>query len=86
MKPLPFTDFGAHVAFYGVLVPFVALELVIRLRSLVDREGAQEDRASFALLYVAVATGIVGPFVIAGTCAERRLRLPARRFSCSESP
>ncbi|MGA2322040.1 MAG: isoprenylcysteine carboxylmethyltransferase family protein [Solirubrobacteraceae bacterium] len=65
MKPLPFTDFGAEIAFYVVLVPFAALELAVRLRTLVNREGSREDRASFALLYVTVATGIVGPLVIA---------------------
>ncbi len=65
MKPLPFTQFGAEVAFYVVFVLFVAMELVVRLRSLVNREGSREGRASFALLYVAVATGIVGSFVIA---------------------
>ncbi len=65
MKPLPFTDVGAGVAFYVVFVLFVAMELVVRLRSLVNREGSREGRASFVLLYVAVATGIVGPFVIA---------------------
>jgi len=65
VRPLPFTDFGAEVAFYVILVLFVALELVVRLRSLVNREGSREDRASFVLLYVTVATGIVGPFVIA---------------------
>jgi protein-S-isoprenylcysteine O-methyltransferase Ste14 len=67
VKPLPFTDSGAGVAFYVVLVPFVALELVIRLRTLVNREGSREDRASFVLLYVAVATGVMGPFVLAAT-------------------
>ena len=65
MKPLPFTDVEAEVAFYVVLVPFVALELVIRLRTLVNREGSREDRASFVLLYLIVGTGIVGPFVLA---------------------
>ena len=65
MKPLPFTDLGADVAFYLVFVLFVAMELVVRLRSLVERGGLEEGRASFALLYLAVATGIVGPFVIA---------------------
>lgn len=50
MKPLPFTDFGAEVAFYVVFVLFVAMELVVRLRTLVNREGSQEGRASFALL------------------------------------
>jgi protein-S-isoprenylcysteine O-methyltransferase Ste14 len=65
VKPLPFTDFGAEIAFYVVLVPFAALELAVRLRTLVNREGSREDRASFALLYVTVATGIVGPLVIA---------------------
>ena len=65
MKPLPVTDIGAEVAFYVVFVLFVAMELVVRLRILVNREDSREGRASFALLYVAVATGIVGPFVIA---------------------
>jgi protein-S-isoprenylcysteine O-methyltransferase Ste14 len=70
MKPLPFTEFGAEVAFYVVLVPFVALELLIRLRSLVNRDGSREARVSFALLYLTVATGIVGPFVLAGTVRQ----------------
>lgn len=65
MRPLPFTDAGAGVAFYVVLVSFLALELVIRLRSLVNREGSRGGHASFVLLYVTVTTGIVSPFVLA---------------------
>lgn len=32
-----------------------------------NREGTREDPASFAFLYVAVATGIIGPLVVAAT-------------------
>lgn len=65
MKPLAFTHLGAEIAFYAVFVPFMALELVIRLRSAVNRGGWREDRGSFVLLYVAVSGGLVGAFVTA---------------------
>jgi protein-S-isoprenylcysteine O-methyltransferase Ste14 len=66
VRPLPYTHLGAGIVFYAVLGAFLALELRVRLRSVLNRQGSPSDRGSFALLYVLITTGTAGGFVLAG--------------------
>jgi protein-S-isoprenylcysteine O-methyltransferase Ste14 len=65
VEPLPFTDAGAAVAFYGTVGVFVVLEQRTRVRSLLNRQGARSDRGSLAVVIAAVVVGGVGGFVVA---------------------
>jgi protein-S-isoprenylcysteine O-methyltransferase Ste14 len=66
VRPLPYTDPGARIAFYIVFGAFLLLELRVRLGSALNRGGQREDRGSFALLYIATAGGVGGAFALAG--------------------
>lgn len=78
VRPLPYSDPGAKVAFTVLLVIFGLLEFRVRLRSRLDREGARADRGSYALVYVTVAGALAGGFVLAGwhAAAINGLRWP----------
>jgi protein-S-isoprenylcysteine O-methyltransferase Ste14 len=65
MTPLPYTDTGARIAFFGVLVVFVALEQRIRIKSGFNRDGARVDRGSLAVVVLAVGAGLAGGFLVA---------------------
>ena len=65
MTPLPFDHSGARIAFYAAFIPFLVLELTVRLRTVANRQGSREDRGSFLVLYVTVGGGIAGAFVLA---------------------
>jgi protein-S-isoprenylcysteine O-methyltransferase Ste14 len=77
MAPLPYIDSGAGVAFDVVLAAFAVLELRVRLRSALNRQGSRSDRGSFALLYVLIPAGIAGGFLFAGDVHGAAIR-PAR--------
>lgn len=65
MAPLPYTDAGARVVFYALLVAFVALELRTRVRSRFNLEGSGADRWSFAFIGLTFTAGLVGGFALA---------------------
>ncbi len=65
MSPLPFTHPGARVAFDGVLVIFVVLELRVRARSLRNPGGSRLDRGSLRFLHACVVVGLLGGFLLA---------------------
>lgn len=66
MTPLPYTSSGARIAFYVPLVLFLVLEFRVRVRSRLNPHGASADRGSFIAVYVAIAGGMVGAFLLAG--------------------
>lgn len=65
MRPLPYANSGAGIAFYAVLVVFALLEWRVRLRSAFNREGAPSDRRSLLWVYLSVVGGLVGGFLLA---------------------
>jgi protein-S-isoprenylcysteine O-methyltransferase Ste14 len=65
MRPLPYADTGAKVGFSVLVGIFALLELRIRVRSRLYREGSQVDRGSYALVYAAVVGGLIGGFALA---------------------
>jgi protein-S-isoprenylcysteine O-methyltransferase Ste14 len=75
VAPLPYTHSGAGVAFYVVLGIFGLLELRVRLRSLLNRQGSPSDRGSFTLLYVSITAGMTGAFVLASSVHGAAIRL-----------
>jgi protein-S-isoprenylcysteine O-methyltransferase Ste14 len=74
VAPLPYTNSGAAVAFYVVLGMFGLLELRVRLRSLLNRQGSRSDRGSFALLYISITTAMAAAFVLAGSVHGAAIR------------
>jgi protein-S-isoprenylcysteine O-methyltransferase Ste14 len=67
VRPLPYTNSGAGIAFYAILVTFAILELRVRLRSVLNRHGSRTDRGSFAVLYVLIMAGVGGAFALAAS-------------------
>jgi protein-S-isoprenylcysteine O-methyltransferase Ste14 len=65
VKPLPFVNAGAGIAFFSIFIAWVLLDFSVRVRGLVNREGSKEDRGSFAVVYVAVVVGLGGAFALA---------------------
>lgn len=66
MAPLPYTDRGAKIAFYVVFGIFLVLELRVRLRSRLNRQGSGADHNSLVLVYFSVVIGLLGGFALAG--------------------
>jgi protein-S-isoprenylcysteine O-methyltransferase Ste14 len=62
---LPYSESGAGIAFYAVLVAFALLEWRVRLHSAFNRQGARSDRRSLLWVYLSVAGGLVGGFLLA---------------------
>jgi protein-S-isoprenylcysteine O-methyltransferase Ste14 len=67
VAPLPYTQSGAKIAFDVVIGIFALLEWRIRLRSHLNRHGSRSDRGSLLVVVAAVAAGIAGGLVLAGT-------------------
>jgi protein-S-isoprenylcysteine O-methyltransferase Ste14 len=65
VKPLPYRDTGAAIAFYAAFIVFVGLEMRTRLRGGLNREGSSADRGSIVIVWGAVAGGLAGAFVLA---------------------
>jgi protein-S-isoprenylcysteine O-methyltransferase Ste14 len=65
MQPLPYTDGPARVVFYVLIVIFVALELLIRVRSRLAARGAPAERLSFLIVIGSVGIGLVAALVAA---------------------
>ena len=65
MAPLPFSDPGARIAFDVVLGVWFLAELVVRLRSHLNRRGARMDRGSLLVVVALMAVGLGGAFPLA---------------------
>lgn len=70
MTPLHDAGTRATVVFYASLGAFILVEQRTRIRSLRNRDGTRSDRGSMAIVIAAVATGIVGAFLVAGDVPE----------------
>lgn len=57
MKPLPYTNSAAEIAFYALLVMFALLEFRIRIRSQLNASGSRADRGTFVLAGIGLALG-----------------------------
>jgi protein-S-isoprenylcysteine O-methyltransferase Ste14 len=66
VKPLPYTNTGAGIAFYVVFGMFLALEWRTRIMSGLNRGGSRRDRGSLVVVWSFVAGGLVLAFVAAG--------------------
>jgi protein-S-isoprenylcysteine O-methyltransferase Ste14 len=67
VSPLPYTQFGATVAFCVILGISVLLEWRVRLRSRLNRQGTRSDRGSQVVVVASLYVGLVGGLVLAGT-------------------
>ncbi|HEY1689201.1 MAG TPA: isoprenylcysteine carboxylmethyltransferase family protein [Solirubrobacteraceae bacterium] len=67
VRPLPYTDAGAKLVFYIVLIVFLLLEWSIRLRSRSHRQGARIEDTSIVAVFGLVIAG----FVVAFLCASK---------------
>ena len=78
MAPLPYANSGARIAFYIPLVVFALLELRLRLRTAVNRQGVRSDRGSFFVIYISIVAAMLGGFALAGVhgAAIRAARWP----------
>lgn len=65
MAPLPDSNEGARIAFYVVFGAFLLLEWRIRLRSQFNPSGTRVERGSLRLVYVTIAGGLIGAFLLA---------------------
>ncbi|MGV1047543.1 MAG: methyltransferase family protein [Solirubrobacterales bacterium] len=65
MEPFPYTHHLAKVVFYGLIVAFVALELLTRVRSRLSAGGAPAERLSFFVVIASVGTGLVAALLAA---------------------
>jgi protein-S-isoprenylcysteine O-methyltransferase Ste14 len=66
VTPLPYTETGARIPFYAILLIFVILEQRTRLRSWRNREGSRADHGSLYFVIATVAVGLLGAFALAG--------------------
>jgi protein-S-isoprenylcysteine O-methyltransferase Ste14 len=70
VRPLPYTNQGAGIAFYVVLGSFVLLEQRVRLRSWRVRHGTREDQGSLLVVLASVVVGLAGGFALAADLHE----------------
>jgi hypothetical protein len=71
---LPYVQAGARVAFYVVLGVFALLELRIRVRSGLNRQGTRLDRASLHVAIASVYAGLFGGFALARIVPQAAIR------------
>jgi protein-S-isoprenylcysteine O-methyltransferase Ste14 len=64
---LPYADSGARIAFYVVLGAFVLLELRVRVRSRLNRQGSRSERGTLLVVYASIYGGMLGGFALAAT-------------------
>jgi protein-S-isoprenylcysteine O-methyltransferase Ste14 len=65
MAPLPDTRLAAQIPFYAVIVIWVLLEVRVRVRSRLNRQGTRQDRGSLLVVIAAVYGGFFGGFDLA---------------------
>jgi protein-S-isoprenylcysteine O-methyltransferase Ste14 len=73
VRPLPYSDTGARIAFYAILATFLLLEQRTRVLSWTRREGERRDRGSFVVVVASVAIGLAGAGVVAGDITSAEL-------------
>ena len=64
MGSVPDEQPGARIAFWALVALFVLGEWVMRIRSLVNRSGAREERWSLLAVVVGVVGGLLGGFAL----------------------
>lgn len=74
MRPLPYTNMGAQVAFFAVLAIFVLGEWRISVRSGRNRYGARSDRGTLLVVVLAVYAGVGGGFAFAANVQSAAIR------------
>ncbi len=65
MRPLPYTDAGAKVVFYALIVIWVAGELRARIRSRRNQRDATEEWVSLVVVALTIFVGVFGGFQVA---------------------
>jgi protein-S-isoprenylcysteine O-methyltransferase Ste14 len=73
VRPLPYSDTGARIAFYAILATFLLLEQRTRVLSWTRREGERRDRGSFVVVVASIAIGLAGAGVVAGDITSAEL-------------
>jgi protein-S-isoprenylcysteine O-methyltransferase Ste14 len=73
VRPLPYSDTGARIAFYAILATFLLLEQRTRVLSWTRREGERRDRGSFVAVVASIAIGLAGAGVVAGDITSAEL-------------
>jgi protein-S-isoprenylcysteine O-methyltransferase Ste14 len=73
VRPLPYTDTGARIAFYAILATFLLLEQRTRVLSWTRRDGERRDRGTLVLVVASIAIGLAGAGVVAGDITSAEL-------------
>jgi protein-S-isoprenylcysteine O-methyltransferase Ste14 len=74
VRPLPYTNTGAEVAFYIVLVIFVLREWRLSFKSGRNRYGARSDRGTLFVVVATVYAGVGGGFAFAANARSAAIR------------
>jgi len=80
MHPIGLVDPLARWFFEGLLAVFVISEYAIRLRSAVNRGGAQREWASFIVIIIGIAGGIGGAVAVAQLVTATAIRFGRFEF------
>jgi protein-S-isoprenylcysteine O-methyltransferase Ste14 len=73
VRPLPYSDTGARIAFYAILAMFLLLEQRTRVLSWTRRDGERRDRGTLVVVVVSIAVGLAGAGVVAGDVTSAEL-------------
>jgi protein-S-isoprenylcysteine O-methyltransferase Ste14 len=73
VRPLPYSDTGARIAFYAILAIFLLLEQRTRVLSWTRRDGERRDRGTLVVVVVSIAVGLAGAGVVAGDVTSAEL-------------
>jgi protein-S-isoprenylcysteine O-methyltransferase Ste14 len=65
VAPLPNSRLGAQIPFYAVIVIWVLLELRVRLRSSLNRQGVRLERGSLLVVVASIYGGLAAGFELA---------------------
>lgn len=78
VRPLPYTDTGAQIAFYATVAVFGVREQRTRARCSVNRNGSRSDRGSLVVVIASAAAGVVGAFLLASRVPVAAIGLERR--------
>jgi protein-S-isoprenylcysteine O-methyltransferase Ste14 len=73
VRPLPYSDAGARIAFYAILAAFLLLEQRTRVLSWTRRDGERRDRGTLVVVVISIAVGLAGAGVVAGDVTSAEL-------------
>jgi protein-S-isoprenylcysteine O-methyltransferase Ste14 len=65
VKPLPYSDAGAKIVFFGLIAIWAATELRTRIRTRGNQRDARGERWSIIVVALGIYLGILGGFLIA---------------------